>query len=61
MYVYMAVTVDEYELPVAIADTIVALAKMMNTTDTAIRSSLYQEKIGRIKKARYKKVWINDA
>ena len=60
MYVYMAVTADEYELPVAIADTIVALAKMMNTTDTAIRSSLYQEKIGRIKKARYKKVWIDD-
>ena len=60
MHVYMAVTKDKYELPLAIADTSVELAKLMNTTDTVVRSCVYQEKRGTRKRSMYKKVQIDN-
>ena len=60
MHVYMAVTKDKYELPLAIADTSVELAKLMNTTDAVVRSCVYQEKRGTRKRSMYKKVQIDN-
>lgn len=60
MHVFMAVTRDKYELPIAVADTSIELAKIMNTTDTAIRSCIYREKTGKNKSCMYKKVHIED-
>ena len=60
MHVYMAVTRDKYELPIAVADTSVELAKIMHTTDTVIRSCIYHEKTGKHKSSMYKKVIIDE-
>lgn len=41
-YIYMEVTQDEYELPVAIASTSTELAKLCKTTPNAIRQGLHR-------------------
>ena len=46
MHVYMMVTKDEYELPVAIADTAPELARMVGTTENSIRSWISHSKNG---------------
>lgn len=43
-YIYMEVTQDEYELPVAIASTSSELAKLCQTTPNAIRQGLHRRK-----------------
>ena len=43
-YIYMEVTQDEYELPVAIASTSTELAKLCQTTTNAIRQGLHRRK-----------------
>lgn len=40
MVVWMKVTKDKYELPVAVADSTVELAGIVNTTANSIRSSI---------------------
>ncbi len=40
MTVYMAVTADEYELPLAIADSVSELAGMMHLTTNCVRHRL---------------------
>ena len=59
MVVYMEVTKDEYELPVAIADSPEQLAKICGTTSGTMRSFISHEKAGR-KKSKYKRVEIED-
>ena len=39
-YLYIAVSLDEYELPIAVADTVPELAKIMGTTVNSIRSAI---------------------
>ena len=60
MKVYMKVTNDKYELPVAIADTIGELAKITNTDDRTIRSAICHVKSGRRKSSMYKEIEIGD-
>ena len=59
MIVYMAVEMDKYELPYAVADSAEELAAMIGTARSAIYVGLSQEKSGR-QRSRYKKVEIED-
>lgn len=54
--VWMKVTHDKYELPVAVADTAEELAKICGTTANSIRSSISHVKNGRKKWTPYVKV-----
>ena len=46
---YMAVTKDEYELPIAVADSVSELAKMMNMKTTTISFYLATGRPGFVK------------
>lgn len=60
MVIWMKVTNDEFELPVAIADSAPLLAEMLGTTTNAIRSSVSHLKSGRNKRSLYRKVEIEE-
>lgn len=60
MTVWMVVTRDIYELPVAIADTSKELAKICGVSDLTIQTGAYRYKAGKVKKSRYRKVVIDD-
>lgn len=60
MNLYIYVTKDEYELPMAVADTAVELAKILGIKTSAIYCGISNEKAGRWP-SRYKKVVIDDA
>lgn len=59
MKIYMKVTNDKYEHPIAIADTQRELAEMLGVTKNAIASSLHYARRGRNKSV-YKEVDIGD-
>lgn len=59
MTLWMEVTQDEYELPVAVADSRRELAELRHTTIAAISCAIYQAK-SRKKRSRYVKVKIED-
>lgn len=59
MVVYMKVTMDEYELPIYITETVSELAEKCGVTEVCIRSAISHEKAGR-KKSCYKKVEVED-
>ena len=54
MHVYLKTTLDEYELPVAVADTARELAEMVGTSQSVIYSSISHKYRG------YYKVEIED-
>lgn len=56
MTLYMEVTQDEYELPVAIADTVAGLAKLRNVCPSCISKSIHHSK----KQPKYVKVEIDE-
>lgn len=58
-FCYMMVTNDEYELPLAVADTIQQLADTVGTTKTAIEAAMYRAK-KKGKRCRYVKVLLID-
>ena len=60
MIVWLKVTQDELELPVAVADSAVELAKICNTTPNTIYASLSHVKSGRFKNTPYRKVKIEE-
>lgn len=60
MTIYMKVTPDRFELPVAIADSIPMLARICNTSEWTIRSSLRRYDKGKVKLRRYVKVEIEE-
>lgn len=47
MHVYMMVTEDEYELPLAVGNTAEELAKIVGTTTNAVLSGISHAKRGR--------------
>ena len=53
-YVWMRISDDYYELPTAVANSAVELARMCNTTDSNIRSCVAK------KSKRYIKVYVGD-
>ncbi|SCW67946.1 hypothetical protein SAMN05660484_02478 [Eubacterium ruminantium] len=60
MTIWMYVTLDEYELPVAVADTAAELAKMIGCTANNIYSAYTHYKKGRHKRSRVVKVEVED-
>lgn len=60
MTVWMLVTKDEFELPVAIADTSTELAKMCGVSNRTVISGALRDKTGKVKRSRYRKVVIDE-
>jgi len=60
MYVYLSVTSDKYELPVAIGDSPKELGAILGVTNNAISSAIGHNKTGLIRGTKYIKVWIDD-
>lgn len=60
MKVYMKVTRDEYELPLAIADTPAELAEMTGASKNTIFSNIAHQKDGTIRNGSFKAVEIDE-
>ena len=60
MTIYMQVTSDEYELPVAVADSVKGLAKLAGVNEKTICSSISHMKSGRNKTSIYRRVEVED-
>ena len=64
MTLWMAVTADKYELPLAVADTGIELARMLGISSSVISRSLegsnYRKCIGRNNNRKYIKVQIEE-
>ena len=50
MTLWLAVTTDEYELPIAVADSVIELAKMVGVSENAIYQTVRNHKVGKVKK-----------
>lgn len=59
-YVYMLVSKDEYQLPMAMADSAAELAEMTGTPLNTVRSTICKEKQGKLKRPRFVRVEIDD-
>lgn len=57
---YMMVTTDEYELPIAVAETLCELADMVGVKVSTIYSSMSHYKAGSINKTPYVKVSLDE-
>lgn len=58
--VYMAVTQDKYELPIAWAESAWELAQMFGVTVYPILHATVSKDKRPIKNSKYKLVWVND-
>lgn len=58
--VYMKVTRDKYELPVAVADSATELARILDVNRKSIISAISREKVGKTKWSAYKRVEIDN-
>ena len=58
---WICVSTDEYELPIAVADTQEELAEMIGVKKESIRTLYSKWLSGRIKSCRYRKVEIDDS
>lgn len=59
--VYMEITLDEYELPVAVADSVVELAKLIKISADTIYNVMYHNKVRGLKRCKYIKVELEEA
>lgn len=59
--IWMEVTQDKYELPVAIADTAKELAEIVGTTTNNIVSQCSHYRKGRLKSSRFRMIEIEEA
>lgn len=60
MIVYMKVTRDKYELPIAVADSVRELSRMTGATENSIWSNITHQKTGEIKHGSFKRVDIGE-
>ena len=60
MTVYMEVTKDKYELPLALADSARELSRMTGATKSTIYKSVSRIKTGKHKQGRFVKVEFED-
>ena len=58
--IYMAVDLDEYELPYAIADSPGELAEICGTNKNVILSTISHVEAGRAKRSRFVMVTVTD-
>jgi hypothetical protein len=61
MKIYMEISQDGLELPVAVADTAAELAKMSGTSAEVVRSSISKVRRGIHKKSRFIEIEINES
>lgn len=59
MTLYMEVTPDKYELPVAVADTMAELSRITNVKESVVCTSIWRNQKG-LFKGRYRKVVIEE-
>lgn len=59
MTLYMKVTLDKYEYPVAVAESVVELAKMVNVSTNTISSAMSHAK-ARGNRCQYVRVEVED-
>lgn len=59
-YLWMKVSDDEYQLPLAVANSATELARMVGTTPNALSSAIYRNRKGECKKTTYVKVEVTD-
>ena len=59
--VYMAVTQDKYELPIAWAESALELARMLGVDATSILHAVGRREKNPRKKSKYKLVWVSDS
>lgn len=57
---YIAISKDEYELPIAVADTPTELARMIGVSRKTIYNQMSRTKHGTIKQAIYRAVEVDD-
>ena len=60
MTLYMKVTKDEYELPVAVAETQAELAHMLGVKPTLVYNGIRSIRTGQVKHSSYKIVEVED-
>ena len=60
MKLYIAVTHDEYELPIAVADSATALARMLGIQPNAIHKQMHFARTGKRKWCQYREVEVDD-
>ena len=60
MTIWMKVTKDKYELPIAVADSPMELARILGISSNTINSSISHVKTGKIKTSVFKKVEVDD-
>lgn len=60
MFIYLKVTDDKYELPLACADSIGELAIMLKISKQSIKSCMYLFRCGKTQKCSYVKVEVDD-
>ena len=60
MTVWMEITLDEYELPVAVADTSFELSRMRGFEKRKVLKDMWRWKNGKMPNCRYRKVEIDD-
>ena len=60
MYVWVAVSKDEYELPEIVADSAAEMARKAGTTKNNVQSSFSKYRKGVYKYSRFHKVEIDD-
>lgn len=58
--IYMEVTRDKYELPLAVADSPYELARMRRVDVTSILKAIRGLKMGTRRKSIYRLVWVDD-
>ena len=60
MTVWMEITLDKYELPLAVADTSTELSRMRGLEKRTVLKTLWRWKSGKLKNCKFRKVEIDD-
>ena len=58
--VWMMVTMDKYELPIAVADSAAELARIVGTSKNSIDSAVSRYYSGKIKTSSYRRIRISE-
>lgn len=60
MYLYIKVTKDKYELPLAVAGSVAELARITGANENTIRSIICRYEKGQKKRSIYQRVEVED-
>ncbi len=60
MVLYLAVSQDKYELPVAVTDNALELSRLMGVSENIIYAQLSNAKKGKVKRQKYFRVVVEE-